>query len=1286
VATLVILVLAGSSSAATYYVRQNGNDSADGDKPEVAFKTIVRAAQALDHGDDLVIGPGSYQETVLLADRFSADGSVMKITGDETGKATGDPAGPIIIQANSPTAPAMHVRRFRHVNISGLTFRGTGQGLKLERCLDATVERCTFDGLSRGLAGIGDEDLRVQSSVFAHCTIGVFVQSSVNTRVAYVTLAGSTSVGLLALSCGKGEVRNSILAGNNSNMIADLVSAPAWLSDHNVIAGTNGPWGAIPAVANVYEWPVASGQDRHSVYVVPAFADAGKYDLHISPTVTWPGGLPGGAIGDTGKAGNAELETGVLDRDGKPFRSGGGAAGAGAYDYPDPQPAAGWNALQVKITGAGPRQSAGVYGEDGTLIRTLLADAAGVRELYWDGLDDLGHPAAAGKYRVKTISHDVRIADDGAMGDNGNPMGAYNCDNADHVVALSDGGFIVSTLYDEAGFALRRYSSSGQPIFASNLAEKDIVALAPAGEDIFVVAGKGAAGKLQRLVLPGDRAKMASGSEDYPLFTAEEKSAETAGIAIVGKLAFISVRGLNVVRVIDLTTGKKNADWPMPAIGDIAADNHDKLWVISGKDLCSLNADGKIEQRLGTGLDAPQSLAVAADRFAVVDRKAGKVAILDGAGKAIRTFGTPRTVGAWTPVSLEALLDPRGCTFLPNGNLILTEHNRVRIIIPETGKIVADIISNFMDTAVVHPTQSEFVYCSPGIFRVDPKTGAWRWLVESPQGMKLPPDKEGKEATYSYGSPSLGVVLGGKPFIAFFANGQLRMFEVSDPLKPRLSLEVLDKGGILGAWAYATISITKDGSIVAGGNYSLSFNVIPFKGLDGGGNPIYDFAATAKVGPEKDPLPRGMKCINAPSADRVTGDIYYLAVTDLYNKMVPAWGADGTGVGRSTPDGKPLWFALSSGGNYQAGCVVNDGKKAWYLAGKSFGGQLDLFDGDGLRLTTGNWSWPCNYGIGFVDLRYGVHGYMRPDGKVGAYVEDDAIGRFARCRIEGAETITRATTDIDWRPAQPTAAAEPPDAQKVRGKGAGGSLGKVQVIPRVAEMKMDGDWSAWEKAGVVPQIVSLPAVGYHRNFPEDAWQTFRDGTSIGAIAHDGSNLYVYFVCAKDTMHFDAEQPGSMWMFDSVELWIEEEQFGLGFTKDGTQRLFKFRYHNREGKEWAAGYGLPPDNVWAAKIDDLSAHPLGRQLAAVTGVSFGGKHGYAVMGKIPMAEVKLVGGIAGRGGKDILNMTGNPGEILRIGVNFGGICAWGREQDYKVPWPSGLMFSDPTRSAPFVLGK
>jgi hypothetical protein len=38
------------------------------------------------------------------------------------------------------------------------------------------------------------------------------------------------------------------------------------------------------------------------------------------------------------------------------------------------------------------------------------------------------------------------------------------------------------------------------------------------------------------------------------------------------------------------------------------------------------------------------------------------------------------------------------------------------------------------------------------------------------------------------------------------------------------------------------------------------------------------------------------------------------------------------------------------------------------------------------------------------------------------------------------------------------------------------------------------------------------------------------------------------------------------------------------------------------------------------------------------------------------------------------------------VTLNGVSTWGRSQDYQVVWPTGAMFSDPTRSYPLVLGE
>ena len=146
--SLLLLLLAGIPVlAGPYYVRKNGDDAADGRTPATAFATVLRAAQALNHQDWIVIGPGTYKTTVFIADRWS-DMHPVGIQGDENGTLTNDPAGPIIIEPQNSTEPAITFSRCRNIEISGLTLRGPGQGIKLEGCNGVLVQRMTFNGLS----------------------------------------------------------------------------------------------------------------------------------------------------------------------------------------------------------------------------------------------------------------------------------------------------------------------------------------------------------------------------------------------------------------------------------------------------------------------------------------------------------------------------------------------------------------------------------------------------------------------------------------------------------------------------------------------------------------------------------------------------------------------------------------------------------------------------------------------------------------------------------------------------------------------------------------------------------------------------------------------------------------------------------------------------------------------------------------------------------------------------------------------------------------------------------
>jgi hypothetical protein len=1304
---LAVLLVATSCRAATYFVSPQGDDTASGTSKEQPFKTLVRASQVLNHGDALVLAPGTYRESVLIAERFGTPDSKLTLLGDEAGKLTAALPGPVVLQPPNPARPALRLHRVQHVTIEGLTFGPGAAGLAIEQSRECLVSRCTFDRLASGLVAASCTDLRIEASEFKRCGLGVTLNSVVRARISHVTAVGCASAAISLVQCGSGSLLNCILTANNSNLIADELSSASWTSDHNTLTGTTGPWGRAPAVAVPSEWFAASGQDRHSVYVAPAFADPTSLDLRIDPAVRWAGGLPGQEVG-------VALDPPVpLDRAGNSFRNRKGNFSCGAFDYPDPTPKAGWKPLSPTLERGGPRQSAGLYRPDGTLIRQLLQDAAGVQAIWWDGRDDEGRSVNSESLQLRWAIHDIRVVEDGSVGDNGSALGSYNGDNPEHLALLPDGRFMAATTYDETGIPLRLHAPSGAPIHGVNLADKSFQALTWSDGQFVGIIDSLPNARLVLLDDQGERRPIAD-TEGVPILvppeiaevTEEQKALisyrqalrkyesdlkrlqqqkksvdslkkpalpthrgiRVGGLAASPGLAYVALAGLGLVRRIDLKSGGIIGDWQLPGIEGIAFDEKGALWAVVGRDLVSLDSKtGSRLRQFGTSLPQPRYLAAGGGRLAVGDRQSDRIECLDAAtGRSLVTLGRSLERTAWTPVAADLFTDPRGLALYPDGRLLVADHLGIHCLWPERRQAAFEAYSTFLDIGIAHPVQPEFVYSRMGIMRVDERTGAWALTHRYP-------------SAYGELIASHAFVLEGRSFIASGKEGALQvLWEVTDPEHPRLAGELTrERFPAMYQKGIRPLCLTPESAMAGASGCQLK--IAPFKGWDFENRPTWDFAATESRGQKSWPDRPGFTLKRGLACDPASGDFYSLAVTERLKQMVPMWGADGTGVGKVDARGNVRWFVPSSGHNYQSISSVHDGRDFWILACKSFGGQVDLFNSDGLLLGTGNWGWLVNHQVGFVDIISGCQAYRRGDGKPGAYVEDDLIGRFTRLRVDGTDSLRRGTNIVAWTEA--TAPGDPPSASQ-----AGPPISTTLTIPRIKPVAIDGNWSSFEQAGASAQILALPTVTWGRYRPDRLLESCRAGAFAAAFAHDSTNLYAYLIATDDTPRFDADTPAKMWAFDGFELWLEQEQFGLSFTKDGQPHLFKYRFHGRDGKDlYSCNYPLPSENVWGLKLQQTRDHPLGRRLEQALGRSLEVR-GYSFMARIPFQEIRLVGGLAAvkeRQGEANLPVTGQPGEILRLGVTFDAVEVWGREQDFKVSWPASLMYSDPTRSHPFV---
>ena len=88
---LTLLALTGLSASSTFYVSTAGNDNHSGTSPDEPFRTIRRAAAAMEPGDECRISAGVYRETVVL-NRSGAEGRPLTFC------AKGD--GPVVVDGS----------------------------------------------------------------------------------------------------------------------------------------------------------------------------------------------------------------------------------------------------------------------------------------------------------------------------------------------------------------------------------------------------------------------------------------------------------------------------------------------------------------------------------------------------------------------------------------------------------------------------------------------------------------------------------------------------------------------------------------------------------------------------------------------------------------------------------------------------------------------------------------------------------------------------------------------------------------------------------------------------------------------------------------------------------------------------------------------------------------------------------------------------------------------------------------------------------------------------------
>ncbi len=236
------------------FVRLNGDDANSGLTPSRALRTISHAARLAPSGYRIVVGPGLYVDGITTDGQGRASEDLM-FEADVSGAQTGDPAGPVVIDASeSPLAAAFRLTKAVGTVIDGFTITGGADaGIVIKSDSDDFVIRnCIFYG-NPG-AGIRVQDsartLVFNNLIYSNGREGIAIvgqgSGSADARVINNTVWGNSDRALRIGTSSTGSpgalVRNNIFQDNGIGFVPVLenvkvfpTSEPDYDGDFNLV-------------------------------------------------------------------------------------------------------------------------------------------------------------------------------------------------------------------------------------------------------------------------------------------------------------------------------------------------------------------------------------------------------------------------------------------------------------------------------------------------------------------------------------------------------------------------------------------------------------------------------------------------------------------------------------------------------------------------------------------------------------------------------------------------------------------------------------------------------------------------------------------------------------------------------------------------------------------------------------------------------------------------------------------------------------------------------------------
>ena len=227
------------------YVRIEGLDTNSGGDPASALRTITAAAANAQAGYEIVVGPGTYEEGVTTSTSGRAP-QRLTFVADVTGALTGDPAGPVLIDATgTPSAAGFKFSNTPDYVIDGFTITGAADGgiVIKSGSTDVTIRNCII--VNNPGAGIRVQDAArptvFNNLIYSNGVQGVAIvgttTGSANARIFSNTIVANgdrgITIGTTKAASAGALVRNNILQENGTRTTPPLENIKVFTTPHS---------------------------------------------------------------------------------------------------------------------------------------------------------------------------------------------------------------------------------------------------------------------------------------------------------------------------------------------------------------------------------------------------------------------------------------------------------------------------------------------------------------------------------------------------------------------------------------------------------------------------------------------------------------------------------------------------------------------------------------------------------------------------------------------------------------------------------------------------------------------------------------------------------------------------------------------------------------------------------------------------------------------------------------------------------------------------------------------